>query len=376
MLVPFLRRTFSFENALSNGIWGGVYALLYAAVGALVPAALHTATSLTWPWLLVIGFGLFCLLSAGTLAFWARRQEPRESESGGWSPAERRERLDNLLYPPRDDRLELGEQCANFATKMQVFNEAQEWKRERAIGRFAEEAREADPDLDPQQARKIAEDHFERNVETAYAFEMREEALRLFDEAREKDAIAAKVRRTAERPLAVEMGEVPNLFIAIARRLNYEPIVDYSSVLGPPPEDLKGLVDALMREGINLVDELSASVEPERTDGGGWRLDGGGAPDEWWDKADDFAKRIRQLLIDRHPALLTDYRDGYNAHVRKERKERKEGDSAQDTRSTAEKMLDFANFERSGPRRVVEASLEGLAAARHRLGPEQSQKSI
>lgn len=375
MLPPFLRRTFSVENALSNGIWGVVYALVFAAVGALVPVVLHAVTSLSWPWLVVVGFAVFCLLLAGTLAFWARRRDAGASEPAGWSPAERQKHLDNLFYPPRDDRLELGEQCARFATKMQVFNEENEWKRERAIGRFADEVREADPEADPQQARKDAEAHFERTVETAYGFEMREEALRLFDEAREKDAIAAKVRRIAERPLAFEMGEVPNLFIAIARRLNYEPIVDYASVLGPPPEDLKGLVDALMREGINLVDELNVSVEPVRTDGG-WRLDGGGAPDEWWDRADDFAKRIRQLLIDRHPALLTDYRDGYNAHVKKERKEHKEDDAAEDTRSTPEKMLDFANFERSGPRRVVEASLEGLASARHRLGPEQSQKSI
>jgi hypothetical protein len=323
-------------------------------------------------WLLV-GVGV-CV----ALALIASRKQQSESPAkkpDGLGPMERREHIDNLLYPPRDDRLELGEQCANFATKMHVFNEEQEWRRERTISRFAEETREADPDLEPQQARARAEAIFEREVKAAYGFEMREEALRLFDEAREKDAIAAKMRRMVEEPRPAEMSEIPHLFAAMARRLNYEPIVDYASALGPPPEDLKGLVDALMREGINLVDELSAPAEPKRTDSG-WRLDGGGAPDEWWDKADDFAKRIRQLLIDRHPALLTDYRDGYNAHVRKERKERKEDDSAQDTRSTAEKMLDFANFERSGPRRVVEASLEGLAAARHRLGPEQSQKSI
>jgi hypothetical protein len=349
-------------TAVAAGIWAALAGLpaVFVAIAFLAALAVGMAV-------------------AHYLLVWRDRLRSRKSqaseESAGWSPAERRERLDNLLYPPRDDRLELGEQCASFATKMQVFNEEQEWRRERAIARFAEDGREADPDIDPQQAREAAEAHFERNVEAAYAFEMREEALRLFDEAREKDAIAAKVRRTAERPLAVEMGEVPNLFVAIARRLNYEPIVDYSRALGPPPEDLRDQVDSLMREGINLVDELSAPVEPERTDGG-WRLDGGDAPDEWWDKADDFAKRIRQLLIDRYPALLTDYRDGYNAHAKKERKERKEYDPAQDTRSTPEKMLDFANFERSGPRRVVEASLEGLAAARHRIGPEQSQKSI
>lgn len=360
-----------------RGIWHFLSAAgnvsLVLTYGPVV-VALIVARLLDQPTLFLVALGVALLsLIVGGLNAW-RQRSPKPK--GGLGPKERRESIDSLLYPPRDDRLELGEQCAGFATKMQVFNEEQEWRRERAIGRFAEEVREADPDISPQQAREDAEAHFERNVEAAYGFEMREEALRLFDEAREKGEIAAKMRRMVERPRAGETGEIPHLFAAIARRLNYEPIVEYSRALGPPPDDLRDLVDALMREGINLVDELRTPVKPERTDGGGWRLDGGGAPDEWWNKADDFAKRIRQLLIDRYPALLTDYRDGYNSHVKKERKERKQDDPAQDTRSTPEKMLDFANFERSGPRRVVEASLEGLAAARHRLGPGQSRQSI
>jgi hypothetical protein len=75
-VVPQLvRRTFSIENAISNGIWGGVYALLYAALAALVPVFLHAVTQLTWPWLVVVGFATFCLLSAGTLALWARKRQ-------------------------------------------------------------------------------------------------------------------------------------------------------------------------------------------------------------------------------------------------------------------------------------------------------------
>ncbi len=290
-------------------------------------------------------------------------------ESQGWSPAERRERLDNLLYPPRDDRLELGEQCATFAMKMRVFNEEQEWKREKTIGRSAEEIREADPDIDPLQARKDAESHFERNVETAYALALRDEALRLFDEAREQDAIAARARRMAERPLAVEMGEVPNLFVALARRLGYEAATDHSRAIARLSDDLRGQLDSRIREGFTLADEFSVSVKPEKTKRGVWKLEGGGAPDEWWEKVDDFTKRIRELLLERHPALLTYYADGYNAHVKKERKESKESESepARDRRSTAEKMLAFANYQRSGPRRVAEAALAGLAAVRHRL---------
>lgn len=368
MLIPFLRRTFSVENALSNGIWGLVYGFIYAGVAALVPVALHAATSLTWPWLLVVGFSVFCLLAAGTLAVWARSREIGASSSGGsavgYSPAERREHMDNLFYPPGDDRRELGEECATFAMKMQVFNEDQEWRRERATAQAAQEIRAADPSIDPLKARRDAESYFEQTVRTLYVAARREQALRLFDEAREKKAIAAKTRRLVENPLAVEMGEIPHLFWAIARRLTEKEVSERLSDSSPPPLDLAEQIDTFMREGIDLVAEFSESVEPEKTDDG-WKLEGGDAPDEWWDKADDFAKRIRKLLLDRRPALLTDYRDGYTGHVKKEREADKE--SEPDTRSTAKKMLDLANYECSGPRRVVEASLEGLAAASHRI---------
>lgn len=344
-----------------------------------MPVVLHAVTSLTWPWLLAAGVGVFCLLAAGTLALWARSQAksaPKVGEAADdYSPAGRRKRMDDLFYPPRDDRLELGEQCAAFATKAHVFNEENEWRRERTVARYAREFRDADPDKDPRQAREEAESLFARNVEGEYARKLREEALRLFDQAYEQGKTRAKARRMVEHPLAVEMGEIPNLFAAFARRLGYEPIINLDA-LGPPPDDLRSRLDDLMREGIGLVAEFSAPVEPQKAKGGSWYLEGGDAPDEWWDKAEDFAKRIRQLLIDRHPALLTDYRDGYNAHVRKEGKERKASDPAQDKRSVAAKMLDFANFERSGPRRVTEASLEGLAAARHRVGGEQSTRTI
>jgi hypothetical protein len=150
-----------------------------------------------------------------------QRRHPAAAPKKMIGPEERRERLDNILgYRRRDDRRELGEQCAFFAMKMRVFNEEQEWKRERTIARFAKEAREANSDLDPLQARRDAEDHFARNVVAAYAFEMREEALQLFDKAREFGEIEARARRIAERPLAVEMREVPNLFVVLARRLD------------------------------------------------------------------------------------------------------------------------------------------------------------
>jgi hypothetical protein len=72
--VPTLiRRTFTIQNAVSNGIWGLVYLGVYAAVGALIPVIVHVTTKLSWPWLALLGFGLFCLLWGTTLAFWARQ---------------------------------------------------------------------------------------------------------------------------------------------------------------------------------------------------------------------------------------------------------------------------------------------------------------
>lgn len=332
---------------------GGVQALLTAGVFAW--GVMNGVNPL-----IVAGVILFAANTV--LLVWPRVR--RGHQTPGLGPAERRERLDNLLYPPADDRRELGEECATFAMKMRVFNEEQEWRRERTIANSVQEIREADPDLDPFQARKDAEALFERNVEGTYAGALRDEALRLFDQARDKKAIAAKARRLVERPLAFEMGEVPHLFVALARRLDYEPITDYSPASSPPPADLADQLDSLMRDGIDLVAELSEPVRPEKTEGG-WKLDGG-APFSWWEKADGFSRRIRELLIERHPALLTDYRDGYNAHVKKEREDGKKekNDPTKDKRSTSEKMLALANYERSGPRRVVEASLEGLARAR------------
>ncbi len=146
-----------------------------------------------------------------------------------------------------------------------------------------------------------------------------------------------------------------------------------SALETPPSPDLAEPLDSLMHEGIDLVGELSVPVEPTKANGG-WKLEGGDAPDEWWDKADAFTQGIRELLIERHPALLTDFRDGFNGYLKQEREAQRarNADPSQDKRSTAAKMLDLANFERSGPKRVVEASLEGLAAARHRLNVPQA----
>jgi hypothetical protein len=132
----------------------------------------------------------------------------------------------------------------------------------------------------------------------------------------------------------------------------------------PPP--LAEALDSLMRDGIDLVGELSAPVEAEEPSKGVWKLSGGDAPAEWQDKANTFRQSSRDLLTSQGPALLTNFRDGFDGHFRKESEaqERSKQDPALDRRSTPEKVLDMANHERSGPRREVEACLEGLAQAR------------
>ncbi len=130
-------------------------------------------------------------------------------------------------------------------------------------------------------------------------------------------------------------------------------------------ETLAHQLDSLIREGRELVSELSSPVQPEKLN---WvsKIVGGGPPAEWQEKADAFRQRSMALLEARHPALLTDFRDGMKKHFAMEReaREQREQESRADTRPDGEKMLALANYERSGPRREVEACLEGLALAR------------
>jgi hypothetical protein len=66
-----LRNPFTIENAVSNWIWWLISFWVFAGLSALTPVILH-GTELSWPWLVLLGFGSFCLLSAGTLAWCAR----------------------------------------------------------------------------------------------------------------------------------------------------------------------------------------------------------------------------------------------------------------------------------------------------------------
>lgn len=140
-------------------------------------------------------------------------------------------------------------------------------------------------------------------------------------------------------------------------------------------ESLPSQINDLHRYGLGLATELDADPQPEETAPGQWSIAFGEAPSEWWDKAADFDQRIRDLFIANYPALLSDYAAGFNNHVkserekREEREAREEANPALDHRSDSERMRDFAKRTQSGPHKRVVASLEGLSAARHRLGP-------
>jgi hypothetical protein len=118
---------------------------------------------------------------------------------------------------------------------------------------------------------------------------------------------------------------------------------------------------------MDVVDELSESVVPEETTQGVWQISGGDAPDEWWEKADDLLQEARSLLKDHQPALLKDFEGGFNRKFRPTDSP-EPAEQSRDRRSDPEKMLAFANSERSRPKVIVEATLDGLTEARRRLG--------
>lgn len=133
-------------------------------------------------------------------------------------------------------------------------------------------------------------------------------------------------------------------------------------------ESLPHKIDDLHREGIDLLAELRTPVEAETTPDGGLMISGEWAPDEWWEKVEAFENRIRALFIARYPALLFDYANELEARLRKKREAVEPpplGGGSKE--ATSAKMLAFANDMRRGPARRLEASLDGLTAARHRL---------
>ena len=130
--------------------------------------------------------------------------------------------------------------------------------------------------------------------------------------------------------------------------------------------ELAAQLDALMREGMELLDELMAPPQIEETGEGEWAMEFGDAPPEWNDKADAFYKTIKDLLAVEHPALIPDFEKGFNERLRiqRERETRKVASQQPGKRSTAQTMIDFATDTQRAPAKVVEACLEGLSHAR------------
>lgn len=126
---------------------------------------------------------------------------------------------------------------------------------------------------------------------------------------------------------------------------------------------LADLLDNMIREGMELVTELSVPVQPEET-ANGWKIEGGGPSAEQQEKADAFRQRAGELLEQRNPALLADYRDGCNDYIRRASEGSEASDPSADSRSDAEKMLALASAERRTAAWEVEVCLEGLARAR------------
>jgi hypothetical protein len=212
--------------------------------------------------LIVVG-GFLCVanLAIALLAFLPRTKRalaagvgaPPEESKGGLGPEERRKIMDDLIYPPADPRRELGEQCERFAMKVRVFIEGEEEARVANIASVVRELLDASPGLDHEQASKDAQEFVDRKMEKRYQLTFGDEGRRLFDDAREQGAIAAKGRRTVERSHAFDMAEVPNMFRVIARRLGVN-APEPERAPAPPP--LATTLDDMIREGMGLRQEL------------------------------------------------------------------------------------------------------------------------
>ena len=122
-------------------------------------------------------------------------------------------------------------------------------------------------------------------------------------------------------------------------------------------------IETLIREGMKLLEELSAPMPVAKMGGTqGVRL---GPEDAHIEKAFAFHERARELLGADRPSLLPIYADAANDFRRRER-EKREARSDRGL-SDAEKMERFADDWYHEPAVFVEAFLYGLSAARNKL---------
>lgn len=137
---------------------------------------------------------------------------------------------------------------------------------------------------------------------------------------------------------------------------------------------LPAKIDALHREGLALVEELSAPAQAEEGERV-WTLHFG-PPGGWWEKVEDFDQRSRDLLIEYYPGLLHDYNEGFNRHRKQERENKEKIATDQRAKSGAtsspKTVFEFATDLKQAPMRSLEASLTGLAEARRHAGASVS----
>jgi hypothetical protein len=92
-------------------------------------------------------------------------------------------------------------------------------KRAEDTATLVDEMLGADPDLDPEEARRKADARYEKRWERDYRHKYGAEAKKLFEEAWAMHEVAKELEQLATRPLSIQFEEVPKLFNEIAESL-------------------------------------------------------------------------------------------------------------------------------------------------------------
>jgi hypothetical protein len=191
----------------------------------------------------VVGFAFLALGVALMLGSRLSKHMPRHK---GYSPEERRQKLDDLYHPAADPRRELGEDCASMAMKIKVFEEVDAEARPLLLDKMAREIRDADPELDPEEARTQAEATANRRLMAEYQAGLQGDALKLFDAAHEQGEITTKKRHLVGSPKASDLKDLAGMFRAIARRLGCD--------VGEPDPETR--LEQWARERLAAVEEI------------------------------------------------------------------------------------------------------------------------
>jgi len=109
-----------------------------------------------------------------------------------------------------------------MAMKIKVISELDREERPFLLEKMAMEIREADPGLDPEAVRELAERSASRRLVGIYQIDLRDQALKLLDAAEKEGAISAVRRPLVKQPTAAEMEDLADMFRVTARRLGYK----------------------------------------------------------------------------------------------------------------------------------------------------------